>query len=287
MSVLQGKQTDQLDPDYGKSLLRKITRHFDEERLRTLCFSLGIEFDDLGGKGKTGHVRVLIEYCLQHGQFDDLVDALEEESPKVYWRGKGRGTGVAVVKSRENEKLKQQFEEADAAEDLRTVTELGNKLLSFNQATQDVVNKTATAYALKGGLSMVEEGKPGRAVMELTRAIELNPSIGKDVIYFSRGVAYLVHGKTDLAVSDLDYAIDSAPEDASISDCYLFRGFAYFKQDDKKKAVKDWQVALETSSNGENDNLRTILDLLRWLPMFIAKPVVRSLFEKAFPVTAA
>jgi len=66
-------------------LRRLIADHFDIEELRTLCFDLGVDYDDLRGEGKTGKVRELVAHFERRGLVHELIEACKRERPNVRW----------------------------------------------------------------------------------------------------------------------------------------------------------------------------------------------------------
>ena len=58
---------------------------YNEGELRTLCFDLGIEYDDLGGKGREGNIRELISYAERNGRIVDLIEASRRRYPRYPW----------------------------------------------------------------------------------------------------------------------------------------------------------------------------------------------------------
>jgi hypothetical protein len=60
-----------------------LTARFNEGELRTLCFSLGIDYENLLGGGKADKARELIAYCERHGEISDLMDVIEHSRPDV------------------------------------------------------------------------------------------------------------------------------------------------------------------------------------------------------------
>lgn len=66
-------------------MLDLITRHFNLEELRTLCFELGIPFDELGGQGLRGVARELLLYVQRRDRWPELLAALRIERPSVLW----------------------------------------------------------------------------------------------------------------------------------------------------------------------------------------------------------
>lgn len=70
---------------YPKALLDLMARHFNLEEVRTLCFELGIGYEDLGGEGLRGKLRELILHADRRNLLDELLDALRRERPAVAW----------------------------------------------------------------------------------------------------------------------------------------------------------------------------------------------------------
>lgn len=68
-----------------KQLHSLLRRHFSLEELRTLCFNLDIDFEDLEGGNKEGLTRELILYSIRHGIENELIIELNEMQPKVRW----------------------------------------------------------------------------------------------------------------------------------------------------------------------------------------------------------
>lgn len=67
-------------------LLRQIlTDRFDEEELRTLCFELGIDYDDLPGRGKAAKARELASYFGRRKQIPKCVEVGKQLRPDILW----------------------------------------------------------------------------------------------------------------------------------------------------------------------------------------------------------
>jgi formylglycine-generating enzyme required for sulfatase activity len=78
-AVLEGETPEQLD----RAKLRElITACFDEEELRTLCFDLEVDYDDLRGEGRAGKARELVVYFERRGRISELVAYCRRVRPK-------------------------------------------------------------------------------------------------------------------------------------------------------------------------------------------------------------
>jgi outer membrane protein assembly factor BamB len=64
-------------------LLRILCEHFSLEDLRTLCYHLDVEFDDLGGEGRKGKARELLRYLERYNARERLVEWLHRERPDI------------------------------------------------------------------------------------------------------------------------------------------------------------------------------------------------------------
>jgi hypothetical protein len=53
--------------------------------IRTLCFDLNIEYEDLGGGSKTDVITALIGYCQRNERLNDLQNYLQRERSFVAW----------------------------------------------------------------------------------------------------------------------------------------------------------------------------------------------------------
>ncbi len=74
-----------LEPRYRNRVRQFLSAHFDTEELRTLCFDLGVEYDDLPGEGRAGKVRELLRYIERHERIHDLLKVGKELNPDLAW----------------------------------------------------------------------------------------------------------------------------------------------------------------------------------------------------------
>jgi hypothetical protein len=71
-------------PTLDQAMLhRKLAAHFDEEGTRTLAFELGIDYDELAGRTKSGKLRELILYMRRQDQLPRLIAYLNGQYPYV------------------------------------------------------------------------------------------------------------------------------------------------------------------------------------------------------------
>jgi len=71
----------------GLALLRRnIESYFNLEELKTLCFDLGVNYDNLAGETLSGKSRELVNYCQRHNLLPDLLALCQESRPEVDWR---------------------------------------------------------------------------------------------------------------------------------------------------------------------------------------------------------
>jgi hypothetical protein len=49
-------------------LREQIDQTFDEEEVRNLCSDIGVDYDNLGGRGKVANVRELLAHCQRHNR---------------------------------------------------------------------------------------------------------------------------------------------------------------------------------------------------------------------------
>jgi hypothetical protein len=68
------------------TLYELLIRYFDEEELRTVCFKLEVEYDNLRGEGSQAKARELIKYLDRRDRISDLVEICERERSNVSWR---------------------------------------------------------------------------------------------------------------------------------------------------------------------------------------------------------
>ncbi len=66
-------------------LRRMLDASFNEEELRTLCFDLNVNYEDLPGEGKSSKARELIAYLERRGRIRELVEYAAKMRPNRLW----------------------------------------------------------------------------------------------------------------------------------------------------------------------------------------------------------
>lgn len=79
-----------------------IVDYFSLDELKTLCFKLGVEFDDLGGDGRVGKARELVLLMKRQTRLSRLDGLLLRARPEAYGRFFGRRihekTGIELIR---------------------------------------------------------------------------------------------------------------------------------------------------------------------------------------------
>lgn len=70
---------------YLFSIYDLIRRYFNLEELRTLCFEVNVEFDDLPGDGLSVRVREFVYYFDRQQRIPELIKHLERLRPEIQW----------------------------------------------------------------------------------------------------------------------------------------------------------------------------------------------------------
>lgn len=70
--------------EQSKLLFDFITKAFNEEELKTLCFDCGVEYEDLPSNTRSGKARELILYCQRHEWVSNLLLKLKEQRPEQF-----------------------------------------------------------------------------------------------------------------------------------------------------------------------------------------------------------
>ncbi len=71
--------------NFLSTLHQVLDRYFSLEEIRTICFDLRVEYDSLGGEGKSARIRELILHLARNERLPELIAYAARERPKVSW----------------------------------------------------------------------------------------------------------------------------------------------------------------------------------------------------------
>ncbi len=97
-----------------QNLLRAIVAHYNREELKTLCFSLGINYDELGGEVLSAKARELLAYLDRRGRIPDLIATGKRLRPDVAWDDALAAWAQAKLDA-DMERLRVKLDQADQA----------------------------------------------------------------------------------------------------------------------------------------------------------------------------
>lgn len=83
--IIIAKPIDDYTQINTRRLANIIIERFDKEELRTLCFHLGVNYDDLRAEGRAGKARELVLHLGHHQRISDLVKIGQELRPDISW----------------------------------------------------------------------------------------------------------------------------------------------------------------------------------------------------------
>ena len=64
---------------------KQLAEHFDLSGLKTLCFDIGIDYEDLAGDTKTDKARELVKFVYRTGRIPEILKHCQELRPHVDW----------------------------------------------------------------------------------------------------------------------------------------------------------------------------------------------------------
>lgn len=73
--------------DFLAALRQNLIDHFSEEELRTLCFDLGLDYENLPALGKAGKAREIVAGVERTGVMPQLLAYCRRKRPTVSWNG--------------------------------------------------------------------------------------------------------------------------------------------------------------------------------------------------------
>lgn len=75
----------QIDRQRMAGVRVKLAAYFSLEELQTLCFDLGVDYEELPGATKSGKARELVAFCARHDRVEPLLALSRRLRPHVLW----------------------------------------------------------------------------------------------------------------------------------------------------------------------------------------------------------
>lgn len=69
----------------NKELHRLIINHFNQEEVKTLCFALNVQYDNLSGNAHPDKVRELVQLFQRQQRIKELLQEVSEARPNIGW----------------------------------------------------------------------------------------------------------------------------------------------------------------------------------------------------------
>lgn len=79
------EEVDQVKKAYRPEVYELLNKSFDQEELKTLCFSMDVDYDNLPATGKAGKARELVLHLERRDQISRLESELRRLRPDITW----------------------------------------------------------------------------------------------------------------------------------------------------------------------------------------------------------
>jgi hypothetical protein len=79
------------------TLRQILSTRLSEEELRTLCFDLGVDYENLGGESKAAHARELVSYFERRERLEDLINGCRNSLPELPWESLLEGENLRAA----------------------------------------------------------------------------------------------------------------------------------------------------------------------------------------------
>lgn len=80
-----------------------LNRWFNKGELITLCFDLGLDYDDLAGERRVEKAQELVTYVDRHGLLDQFINRCQELRPRIDWLLSAKKIFIAYKRSSERD----------------------------------------------------------------------------------------------------------------------------------------------------------------------------------------
>lgn len=86
--------------DFRARLRQRLVDSFSDEELRTLCFDLGVEYENLPAQGKAGKARELTAHLDRTGDLPKLIEKCHRLRPNVSWKDESQAVKTVGMTKR-------------------------------------------------------------------------------------------------------------------------------------------------------------------------------------------
>jgi Tfp pilus assembly protein PilF len=147
-----------------------------------------------------------------------------------------------------------------AQEGLERLRELRAKVRNSNQ-NDPSATQPSSKDPFQQGLEYFQQGKDDLALAQMDRAIELNRK--NEFAYLLRGTIYGGKKQWDLALTNLNRAIELAPK---LATAYLWRGIAHYSTGSQENAIADLKTAAQLyREQKDTDGYQKVTEILKKL----------------------
>lgn len=145
-------------------LRQKLTEYFIEQELRTLCFDLGVKYDELPGSTIGTKAEGLVTHLYQCGRIHELIGLCCTQRPNIPW----------------TEVMDQLYAEARQAEvnmDWAQAVSLYKELFAVDKEYKDTAHRLAEAEKQKKLAELYDKARQAEVDKDWAQAIDLYEQI--------------------------------------------------------------------------------------------------------------
>lgn len=83
--LIAGERINQQSSSFVFKLHERMAEVYDLNEIKLLCFSLGVDYDELAGNTKSLKIEALITFLRRRGRLDELTARAKEDRPHIDW----------------------------------------------------------------------------------------------------------------------------------------------------------------------------------------------------------
>jgi tetratricopeptide (TPR) repeat protein len=214
------------------------------------------------------NLNKLKDYQKAEAACDRAIELNSEYAEAYFFRGGARlnlrnyqGADADLSKAAELFKKQNNSTGYKAAQEvLVALRDLQAKLRNSNQ-NDPSVTQPSSKDPFQQGLEYFQQGKNDLALAQLNQAIEVNPK--NELAYLVRGTIYGDKKQWDLALTNLDRAIELNPK---LATGYYARGIAHYSTGNRQNAIADLKTAAQLyREQKDTENYQKVTEILKEL----------------------